>query len=166
MTIVKYGIPVLMLGGVYAALPERSGPQSATFSVPAPTARARLQSAHRVIEGTGLGSLTVQSAGADGDAALVGVTRAGQARTILCRVVVAADGPGQSRATVDCAQPGTKDQPTRAAAVQAMTIVVGEHVAASITQRPYDIDTVANRMMALVASNVVLARAALEQKPN
>lgn len=118
-----------------------------------------------MVEGTGLGSLTLQSMGADGKAALVGITRAGQVRAILCRVMIEAEGADQSRATVDCAQPYGRYDPARAVAVKAMTIVVAEHVAASVAQRPYDIDTVANRMMVLVAGNVVLARAAMGQKP-
>lgn len=45
---IKYGLPLLVLAGIYAALPERAPQQAHIFAVAAPVGLVRLQSADRV----------------------------------------------------------------------------------------------------------------------
>lgn len=146
------------VGAVYFALPTVQERQ--TFSQSAPNAIARLQASDRLVEGTGMGSLTLAGAGMAGDGAvLVKVSAAGKPRAITCRVVVRPTGDAASVAEVDCNPPAGQDAAIRQVAVDAMEIVVREHVAAAIEGRPYDIDKVADRMLAfVVVSRPAIAR--------
>jgi hypothetical protein len=160
MALGKLAVALLGLGAVYAALPTLRAKAVPTFDQPAETAVERLQSKSRVVEGTGMGSLTIASAGTDQDKLLIGVTRAGDPRTVKCRVEVTAVSPVKSRADVDCSQPAAPDRPMRQVASDALAIVVREHVAATIEDRPYDVDRVADRLMAfLVTSRPAIATA-------
>jgi len=147
--------------GVYVAIPARHGPSGDVLEQPAPLALQRLEAKRRVVKGTGLGSLTIDSGGTHDGALLIRVTRAGARRSVKCRVTIAPVSDRQSRAAVDCTQARAADRPIARVAEQAFAIVVREHVAATVAARPYDTDGVADRMVALVAANrAVLALAA------
>src|SRR3954469_7915668 len=127
MAVGKFAVAALGVGAVYAALTSSSPKAVQTFDQPAPTAISRLQAKSRIVEGTGMGSLTIASAGTDRGKLLIGVKRAGDPRTVKCRVEVSPVSPVKSEADVDCSQKGAADQPMRQVAVDAMAIVVREH---------------------------------------
>jgi hypothetical protein len=141
------------IGGVYLAIPSAQPRSAAVFPQTAAKATARLEAKRRVVNGTGMGSLTLDYAGRDKGALLISVKRAGEPHKVKCRVTVIAETPDTARAETDCTQPAGKDAPMRALGAAAMNIVVGEHVAATVTGRDYDVDGVANRMIALVVTN-------------
>lgn len=143
----------LAIGAAWYALSGGQSADSQKFVQPAETAIQRIETKHRVVNGTGLGSLTIESAGRDGQASLIRVKKAGALQAVKCRVTISPLSPGESSAEVDCTQPGADDQPARRLGVKAITIVMREHVAATIEDRPYDIDGVANRMIAFAAIN-------------
>ena len=153
MAIGKIALTGAALGAAWYVLPGREDGRSQTFAVPAATAVDRLGAKSRLVEGTGMGSLTIASAGTDGQALLIGVTRAGAPRSVKCRVTITPVAPAESNATVDCTQTAGQDAPARDVAVKAVTMVVREHVAATVEARPYDIEKVADRMITLVAMN-------------
>jgi hypothetical protein len=153
MALGKYVIGSLAIGAGYFALPAGQSDTIVKLAQPAPIATERLHAGHRVVEGTGLGSLTIESNGADHGALLISVRKAGDPHSVKCRVTVSLVSPGESRADIDCNQPDIKDAPMRRLGSQALGIVVREHVAATVGERPYDTDRVADRMIALVAMN-------------
>ena len=153
MALGKYVIGSLAIGAGYLALPAGQSDTVEKLAQPAQIAIERLEAERRVVEGTGLGSLTIESDGADRGALLIRVTRAGDPHSVKCRVAVSPVSPGESRADIDCSQPNAKDQPMRRLGAEALGIIVREHVAATVGERPYDTDRVADRMIALVAMN-------------
>ncbi|QAY77964.1 hypothetical protein [Sphingosinicella sp. BN140058] len=150
------------LGGLYVAMPRGRADPALLLPQPMKVSVERLRASRRVVEGTGMGSLTVAGAGAAGGALLIGVSRAGDPHRVTCRVAITPASPTTSRAEVDCDQTASKDEPTRRVAVKAMALVVREHVAATVEDRPYDIDGVANRMIALLAVNRAAVAASLQ----
>ena len=150
MGMLQYGI--FGIGGVAAliAITGTNQQPAAAFAVDAATARERLVDAKRVVNGTGMGSLKLRSAGVDGDLVRVRVQRAGDERSIICLVAVEPSGEAASAADVDCstAGNGTGAAATRARAM--MAVVVEEHVAASINQTEYDIDAVSDQMISMI----------------
>lgn len=145
---------IAAFGGMYVALPHDQASSVQSFATPAPDATQKLLSERRVVNGTGMGSLTVAAQGSDGDALMIGVTRAGDPKSVLCRVAVTSDAPDTSDVAIDCTQTGAeKNKPMRDVGAKAIAIIMREHVAATIEARIYDIDGVANKVMALVAMN-------------
>lgn len=162
MALGKLAVAALGLGAVYAALPSLRTKPVQSFDQPAETAIARLQAKSRVVEGTGMGSLTIDGEGVDDQGKLlIGVKRAGDPRTVRCRVAVAPVSPVKSTADVDCSQPAAADQPMRRLGADAIAIVVREHVAATIDDRPYDVDRVADRLLAFLVTSRPAISAAL-----
>lgn len=142
---------LLVIGGTYAAWPANPARAKLMLAQPMPAAVERLESKQRVVEGTGMGSLTLAAAGTDGDALLIGITRAGDPKTLTCRVAIAPVSPATSSAEVDCSRKPLDDRPLRRVAAKALELVVIEHVAAAVEDRAYDIDGVSTRLIALVA---------------
>lgn len=120
-----------------------------TFAHPARTAIERLEAKRRVVEGSGLGSLTIERAGTTRGTVLLRVTGAGEPRGVTCRVAVSPVSSYTSRTDTDCAQPGAGDRPLPRLGSRALAIVVREHVAATIEDRPY----AADRMIAFAVMN-------------
>ncbi len=126
------------------------------LAVPAATAIDRLDLANRVVEGTGMGSLSFSAdRGYTTNALKVGIRRAGSS-TIYCSVIIEPDSETKSRATIDCSQKqvaGTSasNEQMRELGEEALTIVVAEHVKASALARDYDVDRVADQMIAFAA---------------
>lgn len=143
----KYAVLAVVMYALYLAIPTTRTELPLSFDVPEQTAIERLAKQSRVVEGSGLGSLTINSVGRSGNSLLIGIRKAGEPRTLKCRVDIDAVSAMESRAEVDCAQPASGKEPLRAVAANAFEIVVREHVAATIGQRPYDIDDVADRMI-------------------
>ena len=162
MSVGKIAIAGALLGGVYVAVPRDPPDRGLILAQPAQIAVVRLREKSRVVEGTGMGSLTIAPAGASAGAILIGVTRAGDPRRVTCRVTIGAASPDTSRAEVDCAQATSEDPPIRRVAVKAMELVVREHVAASVAQRPYDIERVSDRLIALLVVNRAAVAASLQ----
>lgn len=128
------------------------------FAQPAGEAVARLGDADRVVEGTGMGSLMILPGETLGDETQGGdvaifVRRAGDSHPVRCHVTVSSISETSSRAAVDCKQPGFERGGAQEVATQAITLVMREHVAATVDKRDYDIDSVANAMLTLVAVN-------------
>jgi hypothetical protein len=142
---------LLVTGGTYAAWPSTPARATLILAQPMPAAVERLRSRQRVVEGTGMGSLTIAAAGTDGEALLIGVTRAGDPKGLTCRVAIAPASPETSSAEVDCTQKHLDDRPIRRVATKALDLVVIEHVAATVEDRAYDIDGVGTRLIALFA---------------
>lgn len=161
MEIDKFAWGCLAIGGAYVAVPTEQANSAQSFAQSPDAAIAALMQERRVVNGTGLGSLTVASQGMDGHAVLIGVTRAGDTQSVICRVAVSAASPGQTRAAVDCTEAGAEDEPMRRLGAKAMAIIVREHVAATIEKRPYDIDRVADRVLALIAINRIVIAASM-----
>lgn len=160
----KLTLAGLALGGAYALFPGGRSDPGVALAAPAPTAIARIGAERRVVEGTGLGSLTIRGLGADGRALLVGVKRAGDPRMARCRVLVTpapASTSTGSRAAIDCAQERVADPAMRRLGAQVLGIVVAEHVDAAAADRPYDAGRVSERLMAAVVSNGPALAAAL-----
>lgn len=154
MALAKYAVIAAGMFGLYAAIPKLHADRAPTFEVPEQTAIDRLAAKSRLVEGTGFGSLTIKGAGRSGNSLLIGIRRAGAPKTLKCRVEVAAVSETRSSAEVDCAQLGAgTEEPMRAVAADAFEIVVREHVAATIGARPYDIDGVADRLMAFMVTH-------------
>jgi hypothetical protein len=145
----------------YAAFSARQPKAVQSFAEPTTTAIDRLRVKRRVVNGTGLGSLTIESAGSERGALLIGVTRAGEARTVKCRVTISSLSERESRAATDCTQPAIANQPMGRLGDEALAVVMREHVAATIEDRRYDIDSVADRMMAIVVMNGPVIAASL-----
>lgn len=147
----KYALASLVVPAAWFALtaePDHDG----TLAQPAETAIARIKAERRIVEGTGLGSLTIASEGTDGQKLLVSVEKAGEPRRVKCRVAISPVSLGESSADVDCTQPGP-DEPVGQLGSKAMAMIVREHVVAAVEKRPYDIDKIADRMIALAAMN-------------
>ncbi|MES2753643.1 MAG: hypothetical protein V4659_03165 [Pseudomonadota bacterium] len=143
----------LTIGGAYVAMSTGQPVTPQTFAVPATEAIGLLDAETRTVNGTGMGSLKLKSAGYDGGTVRIVVKRAGDKHRVECLVNVAAVAAAQSTATTDCTQPPGADRPMQAVGVKALNMVVGEHVAATIERRTYDIDGVATGMMGLVVAN-------------
>lgn len=155
----KYAIAATGLGAACIALPSIRSAQPDTFAQSAQTATARLEAKHRTVLGTGLGQLTIAFAGTAGDALTIGVRRAGNPAVVTCRVMVAAATPRSSTAATDCSQADGDGSARGRLRAAAMNIVMREHVAATIADRPYDTDRVADRMIALAIANPGVAAA-------
>ncbi len=153
---------LLVSGGTYVAWPDTPAEASLVLAQPVAAAAERLRSERRVVEGTGMGSLTIAAAGADGDVLLIGITRAGDPKTVICRVSIAPASPATSSAQVDCTQKQLKDRPMLRVGTKALDLVVTEHVAATVEDRAYDIDRVSTRLIALVAIERVTIAGALQ----
>jgi hypothetical protein len=143
---------LLVTGGTYAAWPSVPAKATLMLAQPMPAAVERLRSRQRLVEGTGMGSLTLAAAGTDGDALVIGITRAGDPKTLTCRVAIAPASPATSSAEVDCTQKQLDDRPIRRVAARALDLVVLEHVAATVENRAYDVDRVSTRLIALIAT--------------
>ncbi len=147
-TALKLGLMTLAAGGTYYGFAQPSGTQR--FTQPAGTAIERLAAKSRVVNGTGMGSLTISGGDADKDSVAIWIRKAGQLQRVRCVVTIAADSSTESTATTDCSQPKAVGKPLAEVGVKAMTLVVREHVAATVEAREYDIDKVADEMIALV----------------
>ncbi len=141
------------IGAAWAVSNAIGSDHGLVLAQPASEALARLSRADRVVEGTGMGSLTIAPDDTLGNTAIIKIHRAGDPHTVPCRVTVSAVSEASSRADVDCRQPGAGTSGAQEVATQAITLVMREHVRASVENRAYDIDGVANAMMMLVAAN-------------
>jgi len=148
----KYALGSLTIGAVSVGMAIGPPDPPLTFNRSAPAAIARLAARERIVEGTGLGSLTLDGARLDEGAVRIRIARAGDAKTVRCRVAVHAVSPETSRAEVDCSQARAGDAMMEVG-TQALTLIVREHVAATLEDRPYDVDRVADRMIALVVAS-------------
>ena len=161
MALGKYILASIGIGGAYVALPTGQPDTAQTFALTAQAATERLEAKHEVVNGTGLGSLTIRSAGTERGALVISVKRAGDPRGVECRVTISPATPDTSRAQTDCTQPNSKDQPMRHLGSNALALVVREHVAATLEGRRYDTDRVANGMIALVVTNAPVIAASV-----
>jgi hypothetical protein len=121
------------------------------FPVSQDLAISRLQEEHRVINGTGLGSLTLYSDGRDEKGITIAVERAGSPRPINCAVLIEMVSDQEVTSQTDCAR---SEAPTNAAQKKArrmIAVIVREHVRATIENAPYDIDKVSSMMIGMIA---------------
>jgi hypothetical protein len=121
------------------------------FDHPASEIVARLEGATRKVEGTGMGSLDLTGFPLDPRHVRITVSRNGNPEVVSCLVDVTDRSETSASVAVDCpiAAEAT-DSATGKAGREAITMVVTEHVVATVLSRPYDIDTVANHMMRLM----------------
>lgn len=153
MAIGKFAFAALAAGGAYIGLLSGEKDSAWTFDRPAASIVDRLTASRRIVDGTGLGSLTIAGAGMDGNAVRLSVTRAGERRSAHCRVHVEPLSPDTSRARLDCAQADVQDERRRRLGAEGLAIIVGEHIAATALDRPYDIDRVADATIAFIVRN-------------
>ena len=148
----KLTLAGLAVSAGYVALSGGASGPAASFAAPAAKAIERLKAKERVVNGTGMGSLTIDSAGMHDGALLIRIARAGDPHRVKCRVTVSAVSPQESRSAVDCSQPGGTSA-MRRVGIQALDVIVREHVAATIEKRAYDTDRVADSMIGLVVTS-------------
>ncbi len=75
-----------------------------------------------------MGSLTIAPDDTLGHTAIIKIHRAGDPRTVPCRVTISAVSEASSRADVDCRQPAGNTAGAQDVAIQAITLVMREHV--------------------------------------
>ena len=138
-------------GIAYAGFGSGGAGAKTEFVTPVETALERLEAKDRVVNGTGLGSLTIMGHTRHANTVSVSVRRAGDEHRVQCHVTLTALSAGGSSAQTDCTPEITKTRPAAKLAVQALNIVVEEHVAATVENRAYDVDGVADQMLAFVA---------------
>ncbi|MBA4748691.1 MAG: hypothetical protein H2056_08260 [Sphingopyxis sp.] len=150
MGMLQYGI--FGFGGVAAliAVTGTNQQSAATFAVDAATAQERLVDAKRVVNGTGMGSLNLRSAGVEGDQVRVRIQRAGDENSITCLVAIEPSGEAASATDVDCSTDGNGTGAAANKARAMMAVIVEEHVAASINQTEYNIDAVSDQMISMI----------------
>lgn len=155
----------LGLAGIYVGSRTGELDPDPMFEKPAAEVVAALDGKSRMVLGTGLGALTVTGRRGGENTAAIAVRRAGAARALACQVMVDPVAERRSRAGIDCDQRGTADAGTRRLALKALNIVVREHVVATVEERPYDIHTVADRMIGFTEFNApALAEATMVPK--
>jgi hypothetical protein len=136
---------------------QDSSQYSAAKAQLAQAAIERLKAKRRVVEGTGAGSLTIESAGTDRGAVLIAVTRAGEEQSVKCRATVSPDTSlfsfSDLSTEVDCTPPGANVEPVRQLGAKAMEIIVREHVAATIEEREYDIAGTSSELITFLVVN-------------
>lgn len=153
----------ISLGGAGAYLASGSAQASQDFDVPAKTVLQRLGTSSHLVEGSGMGSLTVSGAGSfAADQVKIRIVRAGEPKAVYCLVQVEELSPGSSRANLDCSQPRAEQTPMLHLGEEAIAIVAEEHVAAAALARPYDVDGVSSKMIALAARSAPALVATLE----
>lgn len=157
--VAKLGFTAFAGGAIYFVVLAPGGAQS--FQHPADTAIKRLEAKSRIVNGTGMGSLTVSGGNVSGDGVAIWVSKAGQTRRLRCLVTVTPNGDAASTAETDCSQPQVADKPLVGVGVKALDIVVREHVAATIDARDYNIDEVSDKMIALAAISAPAVEASL-----
>lgn len=150
MALMRMMLGLSAAGIAYAGFAPGGGSAKTEFETPVKTALDRLEAKDRVVNGTGLGSLTLSGHSRDKNTVLVSVRRAGAENRINCQITLTPVSSGGSSAETDCTQAKTKDRPTAKLAVQAFNIVVQEHVAATIEDRKYDVEGVADQMLAFI----------------
>lgn len=145
-------IALAVAGGCYVAYSSVAPPPGERFAVDLATARDRIEAARNHIIGTGLGPLTLESGGRAGDVLLVSITHR-RDKTFTCGVTLSALAPRETNALVDCTQPQIADATARRLGDQLFGMIVREHVAAAIKERPFDTPRVANGVIAFAAMN-------------
>jgi hypothetical protein len=126
------------------------GPEKDTLPVGQSLAVQRLQVERRVVNGTGLGSLTLHTNGGDENSINLVVERAGSPQSFACVVLIEAVSEKESSGQVDCSKSdGPKTGKTKKAR-DMMAVVVREHVRATIAKVPYDTAKVADAMMSMI----------------
>lgn len=152
MLYIRIGFTAISLGAAALWLYSGSAEVSQSFAIPADQVIASLANSHRVVEGSGMGSLTVSGDGPTKPGVVrIGVMRAGNPHRAFCQVTVTAESANSSRADLDCSQKGADEDVAKSIGGEALAIVVGEHVTASALHQAYDTDHVANAMLTLVA---------------
>ena len=159
-----FGLVPLAAAGLWFV--SGSAQTSQSFAIPADRVIASLAGSHRIVEGSGMGSLTVAGEGS-GTPGLVriGVMRAGAPHRVFCQVRVTAESDDSSRADLDCSQKGADEDVAKSIGGEALAIVVGEHVTASALHQPYDTDRVANAMLNLMARSAPALAANMQPPP-
>ena len=135
--------------GACAAQPDTA----IQFALPVDAAMTRLEEAERVVEGTGMGSLSLDAESTEGNVMTITLRRAGDRAAVPCRVTFSAVSDAASRADLDCRQRQGPDPVAQDVGTQAVTLVMREHVLAAVENRDYDIDGVANGVIMLAATN-------------
>jgi hypothetical protein len=162
----RFTIGFIALSAFWLASCTGAPDTALVLAQPAAEAMSRLEDAERIVEGTGMGSLTIAPEEIRDNSMTITVKRAGDRRAIACDVRIDAATETSSNAKIDCSQPAAKAA-AQDVAVQAITLVMREHVAAAVADRPYDIDGVANGLMVLIATNgPKLAAVIAKDKPD
>jgi hypothetical protein len=141
---------VLGIGGIAGVVAFSSSQEPPQFAVDAETARERLLYSKRVVNGTGMGSLTVKGSGEDEGRVRISIQRAGNSNSIICLVAVEPAGETGSGAQVDCSEAGQGSGGNLARARRAMAVVVEEHVAASVNETEYDVGAVSDKIISMI----------------
>jgi hypothetical protein len=153
MVIGKLCASFLILGAVYMAFSPGQSKVPLALSQPAALALQRLQTKSRIVNGTGMGSLTIKSGGTENDGIKINVQKAGQPEGLSCVVAIDSVSQTASLANINCEQLQAPEGAKRKIGEEALAIIVREHVAATVDDRDYDINAVSNRMIKLVAMN-------------
>ena len=137
---------VIVMAASVAYMAPSKGP-ALEYDEPRDLVAARLMDSHRLVEGTGMGSLTIRNAYWHDGRLVVPVNAARARRSVNCKVFLSEDDPESTRAEVDCSGPMVEDSPRGAIAVQVMENIVGEHVDATMNRRDFDYESVYDRNM-------------------
>ena len=169
LTIMSTRIAVTAIGLAAAGMWIYGGSAqvSQTFDVPADQLIDRIKDSHRIVEGSGMGSLTLAGEGrTKPDTVKISVMRAGNPHKVICLVTVAPQSETTTRADLDCTQQGTDTDQAKSLGGEAIAIVVAEHVNASALRRPYDTDKVANQMLAFMAKAAPVLAGNMQAPPD
>ena len=153
MYILRLALPIAAMGVGWAWLGAGSASEQMRFEMPAKQLASKLRASTRTVEGTGMGSLTMSGFALEPRVVQISIHRAGGAKSPKCMVTIGEESPEVSTATLNCAQPGENEDEAKRLGGEALAIVVGEHVKATGEGRPYDVDSVADRMIAFAATN-------------
>jgi hypothetical protein len=153
MRIFLISIPIAAMGIGWAWLGSGGSAAQMRFQMPARELAAKLGNSHRIVEGTGMGSLTISGFRLEPRVIRLSVSRAGGLKSLKCTVNVGEESATASTAALDCAQTGADQEQTKRLGGEAIAIVAEEHVRAVAEGRPYNVDAVADKMIAFVSFN-------------
>lgn len=121
--------------------------ESESFSTSASSVAAMLKKEVRIVNGTGLGSLTLQGEGGDEKLVRVSLKRAGESEKFECNVIIEAVSDQASETRIDClSTQKTRDSQDRTAR-QVAAIVLQEHVRSTVNRMPYDVVKVTDKII-------------------
>jgi hypothetical protein len=146
----------LGLGFIYASTATSNPTAEKRFAVAKDDARQRLVNEFRLVEGSGLGSLTLTASSADENNVRVWVHRAGAKEDIECAAKFDSESVDEAVVTTNCDRAGVGKTKVAEHARKMLNVVVAEHVRASIAQEPYNIKGVANQTIAMAAGGAFL----------
>jgi hypothetical protein len=124
--------------------------EKATFAVSQDVASQMLDRERRVVNGTGLGSLTLHGNGIEQQNVFVSITRAGSPKSVTCAVTIIAVSDQTSSSEVDCAKSVPSSSANEQTLREVLEVIVKEHVRATLQKTTYNVADVSNIVMTMI----------------